>query len=236
MFKRHGGTVYSATFSPDGRSLASGSEDCSVRVWNIRDGSSKKLPVTKDASFFVSVVFSPDGRYIAAGDLRHQLWIWDSRTHRLMASWMGHSDCVWCVKFTPDGKGLMSGGDDGVAKYWDLSSLGIHEAGRAVVTSFPLIQSFSGYTVSFVVSSSWLTLLSFPQDRINSIAFFPGNSESVITGSGDGSVRIWNTRTGFWELIVRHTNSVEELDVSGAECFLAIAGANHVTLWTCDLL
>ena len=66
--------------------------------------------------------------------------------------------------------------------------------------------------------------------------FLPGNSESVITSSRDGSVRIWNTRTRLWELIVQHTGSIEELDVSGAEGFLAIARANHVTLWTCDLL
>ena len=144
MFKRHGGTVYSTIFSPDGRSLASGSGDCSVRVWNIRDGSSKELPATKDASFFVSVVFSPDGRYIAAGDLRNSLWIWDSRTHRLIASWIGHSEPVWCVKFTPDGKGLMSGGTDYTIKYWDLTSL----ESVAPVQSFPLIRSFSGHTVS----------------------------------------------------------------------------------------
>ena len=137
--------MYSVTFSPDGRSLTSGSEDNSVRLWNIRDGSSKKLPA-KDASFFVSVVFSPDGRYIAAGDLRNRLWIWNSRTHKLIAKWEGHRDCVWCVKFTPDGKGLMSGGTDNMVRYWDLSSLG-----REVVApgqSFPLIRNFSGHTVS----------------------------------------------------------------------------------------
>ena len=69
MFKRHKNDVNSITFSPNGRSLVSGSDDRSVCVWNIRDGSSKKLPVTNEAHFFLSVVFSPDGRYIAAGDL-----------------------------------------------------------------------------------------------------------------------------------------------------------------------
>ena len=54
--------------------------DVPLSPWNIRDGSSKKLPVANNASFFfVSVVFIPDGRYIAA--LRNWLWIWVSRTH-----------------------------------------------------------------------------------------------------------------------------------------------------------
>ena len=140
--------MYTVTFSPDGRSLISGSDDNSVRLWNIRDGSFKKLPARR-AGFVVSVVFSPDGRYIAAGDLDKWLWIWASRTHKLIANWEGHRDCVWCVKFTPDGKGLISGGSDQTVNYWDVSSL--YPGEREVVASgqsFPLIRSFSGHSVS----------------------------------------------------------------------------------------
>ena len=154
MFK-HGDEVNSIAFSPDGRSLVSGSDDCSVCIWNIRDGSSKKLPVlpvADDAGYFLSVVFSPDGRYIAAGDLGYSLWIWDSRIHEIVANWMGHGGWVWCVEFMPDGKGLMSGGRDMTVKYWDVSSLGTHGAasGRVVANDehpFPLIRTFSGHTV-----------------------------------------------------------------------------------------
>ena len=156
MFKRHGDEVNSIAFSPDGRSLVSGSDDYSVCIWNIRDGSSKELPMAAGA-IVVSVVFRPDGRYIAAGDLTNSLWIWDSRTHRLVANWEGHSDPVWCVAFTPDGKGLISGSMDKTFKYWDVSSLGTHEAvsGRHVVASecsFPFIRSFSGHTVRLILS------------------------------------------------------------------------------------
>ena len=155
MFKRHRNEVNSIAFSPDGRSLASGSDDCSIYIWNLRDGSARKLPATDDAGFFASVVFSPDGRYIAAGDLKKSLWIWNSRTHKLVASWKGHRDSVWCVEFTPDGKGLMSGSTDMEVNYWDVSSLRIHEvvSGREVMNSrpsFPFIPSrtLTGHTVS----------------------------------------------------------------------------------------
>ena len=151
MFKRHRNEVNSIAFSPDGRSLVSGSNDYSVRIWNIRDGSSKELPVT-DAGLLLSVVFSPDGRYIAAGNTRYSLWIWDSRTRKHVANWKGHSGFVWCVEFTPDGKGLISGSSDRTVKYWDVSSFQIDEpaSGREVVNpghSFPLIRTFSGHTV-----------------------------------------------------------------------------------------
>ena len=153
MFKRHTNEINSISFSPDGRSLVSGSDDRSVRIWNIRDGSSKKLPASLDASWFSSIAFSPDGRYIAAGDWGYSIWIWDSRTHKLVASWKGHKGPVWCLGFTPDGKGLMSGGDT-TFKSWDVRTLGIHEAVQArknVIPgdSFPLIRSFSGHTVRF---------------------------------------------------------------------------------------
>ena len=153
MFERHTNDVNSISFSPDGRSLVSASDDYAVRIWNMRDGSSKKLPAP-GAGFFLSVVFSPDGRYIAAGDTRSSIRIWDSRTHKLVAYWKGHSHVVWCVGFTPDGQGLMSGSEDRTVKYWDVSSIGIHSAvsGRGAVVpghSFPLIRSFSGHTVRF---------------------------------------------------------------------------------------
>ena len=157
MFK-HGDEVNSISFSPDGRSLVSASDDHSVRIWNIRDGSSKKLPLSDDAPYIVlllSVVFSPDGRYIAAGDTEKSLWIWDSRTHKLVANWKGHGHAVWCVEFTPDSKGLMSGSRDRTVKYWDVSSFRTREAVSGTLVaghSFPLIWSFSGHTVRFTVT------------------------------------------------------------------------------------
>ena len=129
--------------------------------------------MTDDAGFFLSVVFSPDGRYIAAGDKGHSLWIWDSRTHKLVANWMGHVGWVCCVEFTPDGKGLMSGGEDMTVRYWDVNSLGIQWAtsGRLVVNpehSFPLIRTFFGHTVR----CCFISLHAFCRDfRIYSVAF-----------------------------------------------------------------
>ena len=245
VFEHHSNVVNSISFSPDGRSLVSGSDDRSVCICNIRDGSSKELSVTDDADWFLSVVFSPDGRYIAAGDIAHSLWIWDSRTHRLVANWKGHGGWVWCVEFTPDGKGLMSGSNDSRVKYWDVSSLGIHEAisGRETVVpghAFPLIRSFSGHTVRFYSSFIACSLSRHPhlQDNVYSIAFSPSDEESFITGSEDGSVRVWDIRTGVWQLVVRgHRKPVRGVDISRTEKLLATASVDqHVTLWRYEVL
>ena len=102
---------------------------------------------------FISVAFRPDGRYIAGGNYKNTLWIWDSRRHKLVAMWEGHSSSVRCIEFTPDGKGLMSGSDDATIKYWDMTSLGT----GAEPQSFTEIWRFSGHKVRFFLVSCYPT-------------------------------------------------------------------------------
>ena len=71
----------SLVFSPDGRSIISGSDDRTVRVWDITEGSSKILAITDapdgiDAAV-MSVAISSDGQLVAAGcwDTVHDLWL-----------------------------------------------------------------------------------------------------------------------------------------------------------------
>ena len=146
-FKEHMDTIKSIAFSPNGRSLISGSDDASVRIWNLRDGLSKIMPAIGMPSLFISVAFSPDGRYIVGGHYDNPLWIWDSRKHTLVAKWSGHTSRVRCILFTPDGKGMINGSDDGTVKYWDLSSIGSGSEAQ----SFGEIRRFSGHTVRFLV-------------------------------------------------------------------------------------
>ena len=112
------------------------------------------MPVTGITDYFHSVAFNHDGRYIAGADLNHSLWIWDSRRQRLVAKWLGHTSGVWCVEFTPDGRGLISGGGDGMVKYWDMTSLGSGSERK----SFPEIRRFSGHNVRLFVSPFDLNL------------------------------------------------------------------------------
>ena len=237
--------IYNVAFSPNGRSLLSPSDYKSVRIWNIRDGSSRILPVTGSTGSFMSVVFSPDGRYAAAGNNDDSLWIWELRTLRLVAKWRGHRYSVWSVVFTADGKGLMSGHYDKVVKYWDVSLLGNR---RGVSTGlvvheddgFPLVQSFLGHSVRFVLLSShnadWGTFLT--QDCVRSIALFPNNTQCLVTSSDDTSVRVWDIESGVCQLTLKgHTNWVRGVDLSRTQNFLATAGEDRrVMVWKYALL
>ena len=139
LFKAHTNDINRLVFSPNGRFLVSASFDFSVRVWSIRDGSSKRV---SSKGYFGSAAFHPSGKYIAAGNFDHAVRIWDARTMRQVTSWTGLGGHVWCLEFTPDGKGLFCGSTDGVLKHWDVSLLGE----RVPVE----IQRFAWHTVRFL--------------------------------------------------------------------------------------
>ena len=112
-------------FSPDGRFLVSCSFDGTVHTWRMRDGFSKLLE-HEHAFDFCNVKFNPDGRYVTADGM---LTIWNVRTSQLVAKWTAHHDgIVQSVVFTPDGKGLVSGGHE-TWKCWDISLLESSEPG-----------------------------------------------------------------------------------------------------------
>jgi glucose repression regulatory protein TUP1 len=151
VFKGHTGRIRCIDFSPDGRFLASASYDHTVRMWLVRDGSSKRLSYP-NAYDFNSIAFSPDGRYVAAGNDDKHLRIWNARTGHLLKIWKGHTDSVWFIAFRPDGKEMVSGGDDRTWKSWDLSSLqGSESRSSGYVANEEAIITCKGHAVRFLL-------------------------------------------------------------------------------------
>jgi WD40 repeat protein len=96
--------------------------DCSVRIWRMRDGSSRKLADT-NMSIIYDTAFSPDGRYVAAANVDGMLRIWDFRTGALLKRWKAKGPTHWLLSVVFTSDGLLSGGEDKTMRYWDVSSL-----------------------------------------------------------------------------------------------------------------
>ena len=119
--KGHTDYAWSVCWSPDGKYLASGSWDKTVKIWDVNSGMC--IRTLKGHYFDVySVCWSPDGKYLASGSRDANIIIWDANSGKELQTLEGHSDSVFSVSWSPDGKYLASGSADRTIKIWDANS------------------------------------------------------------------------------------------------------------------
>ncbi len=126
----HSGQVNSVSYSPKGRFLASGSDDHTVKIWEVersyvfwttpRDRLLRTLYGHTDA--INSVSYAPNGKQVASGSDDKTIKIWEVESGRLLKTLHGHTDDVNSVKFSPDSKTLASGSSDKTVKIWEAAS------------------------------------------------------------------------------------------------------------------
>ncbi|MCH6554363.1 MAG: hypothetical protein IH793_09435, partial [Acidobacteria bacterium] len=112
--KGHTGKVSSVVFSPDGKTLASGSHDNTIKLWNVETG--QVLRTLQGHSDWVNcVAFTPDGKTLASASDDETIRLWDIETGKAQRA---HAGGGCCVAFSPDGSLLASGSSDGRVRLW----------------------------------------------------------------------------------------------------------------------
>ena len=109
-------------FSPDGKRLASGSLDGTVKVWDATSGQ-ETLTLKGHTEPVTSVAFRADGKRLASGSWDHSAKVWDAASGQEILTLKGHNRHVTSVAFSPDGTRLVSAaGIDQTVKVWDATS------------------------------------------------------------------------------------------------------------------
>ncbi|MEH2198225.1 WD40 repeat domain-containing protein, partial [Nostoc sp.] len=131
----HSSSVNSVVFSPDGKTLASGSYDKTIKLWDVSTGKAIKT-LTGHSGLVYSVVFNPDGKTLASGSDDKTIKLWDVSTGKAIKTLTGHSSWVFSVVFSPDGKTLASGSDDKTVILWDLDFDNLLHSGCKLLNNY----------------------------------------------------------------------------------------------------
>ena len=158
--------ISTIAWSPDSKTLASGSDDKSIRLWDVSTGKAHPHPLQSHSNYVYALSFSPRGNILASGSYDEALFLWDVRTTRLMRSLPAHSDPIGGVDFIHDGTLIVSCASDGLIRIWDTAT------GQCL-----------------------RTLVHEDNAAVTSVRFSP-NGTFVLAWTLDSSVRLWNYKEG----------------------------------------
>jgi WD40 repeat protein len=115
----HRNWVYSVAFSPDGKWLATGGWDRTIKLWNAESYDEERPTIFGHTGFVYDLVFSPDSLSLASAGEDRKLALWEIPTGRNLATFHGHADIVHAIAFRPDGLEIATASVDGTVKIWD---------------------------------------------------------------------------------------------------------------------
>ena len=210
QLKGHTGGVNSVAFTPDGRILASGSDDTTIILWDVATSHPKGASLKGHTGIVRSVAFTPDGRTLASGSWDNTIILWDVATGQPKgAPLTRHTSVVTSVAFTPDGRTLASGSQDNTIILWEVAT------GQP---KGPPLQKHTDYVRSVTFTPDGRTLASGSQDStiilwdvatgqpkgaplkghasaVYSVAFSP-HGRILASGSHDKTIILWDVATG----------------------------------------
>jgi WD40 repeat protein len=234
--------VEDTAYSPDGKLLATGCRDGSIRLWDPGSGRLVRLLVGPSL-FLSSLAWSPDNRLLAAGSREKTVCLWEAATGRLLRT-MRRPASVICLAWSPDGKTIACGEEDGMVRLVEAASsraLEVLQGHSSLVRGVTwsgdgrlLASGSSDGTIRLweVGSATLLRTLGGHEGGVDVVAF-ASRGKTLASGGRDSTVRLWEVETGrMVRALSGHQGDIRALAWAPDGATLASAGTDHlVRIW-----
>ncbi len=221
----HTDSARCVAISPDGNFAISGSDDRTLRKWDLKNG--RCLSVMEGHSGGInSVAISQDGRFALSGAGDKTIRKWDIETGSCLGVLSGHTDIVWSVAISQDGKFAVTGSEDNTIRKWDVETGQCLKVikGHTSAVYCAAISPDGKYALSGskdisirkwdLETGTCLKVLTGHTDSVRSVAISQ-DGRSALSASVDDTVRKWDLGTGKCRKVLdAHKGSVWSVAIS----------------------
>ncbi|KAI0543597.1 WD40-repeat-containing domain protein [Xylaria curta] len=244
----HSRSVTAITFSPNGKLLASASEDFTIVLWNAETGEHQQK-FTGHSRIVRAVAFSPDSKMLASGSVDRTVRLWNIATRECQQTLTGHENSVSAITFTLTTETLISTSRDRTIRLWNTKTgkcLQIMTEHRGAVSAVAISTKTKSFASASHDHTIWLWDLPTSthclasakkqlighSDWVNAVAF-SSDGNKLVSGSRDRTIRLWDTATGLCQqTITGHDSSVNAVGIV-PNCQILMSGSNdrEVRVW-----
>jgi WD40 repeat protein len=227
---------------PDGKKMVIGNVDSSALVVDLFTGKVIKTLHGHHQSVYL-FAFSADGKTLATGGADRQIRLWNTENWTLIRVLKGHQQILFDIQFSPEGDQLISGAWDGQCLIWNLQDEEV--VGMDLGNKSPYTVRFSPNGLYFFLSDlnketqmlerdsrQQFRTLTGHTDVVSSMSF-SREGQTIVTGSWDGMVKVWDMKTGMLlQKMTAHTGQVNAVTIDHKKnTIISGAADNLILVW-----
>ena len=240
-FEGHTDIIWSVAFRPNGVMLASGSQDRTIRLWNLNNGK-LKITLTGHTDAVNSVAFSPDGQTLASGSWDGTIRLWNPNNGNLKTTLTGHTNGIYYVAFSPDGQTLASASGDQTVRLWNpnngklKTTLTGHTGGVASIAFSPDGRTLASGSLDQTIrlwnlnNGKLKTTLTGHTGDISRMTFSP-DGQTLVSASRDDTVRLWNPNNGKLKTTLTNRTGWTKPVVFSSDGATLLIGGHGISIW-----